>query len=57
MITFFSFHLALCFLLFILGVPMTTQGGAYIFQVIDSTKFDTKFDSPKTYKEHFVLLC
>ena len=24
---------ALCFLLFLLGVPMTTQGGAYIFQV------------------------
>ena len=46
MILFFLFCLALCFLLFILGVPMTTQGGAYIFQVFISTKLNTKCDTP-----------
>jgi len=30
-----KFTAALCLLLFALGVPMTTQGGAYIFQLMD----------------------
>ena len=38
---------ALCFLLFLLGVPMTTQGGAYIFQVFYVVM------SSKTSKEIF----
>ena len=51
---FLLFCLALCFLLFILGVPMTTQGGAYIFQVFISTKLNTKCDI--TYKKHILTL-
>ena len=30
-----KFTAGLCLLLFLLGVPMVTQGGAYIFQLMD----------------------
>ena len=30
-----KFTVGLCIVLFLLGVPMVTQGGAYIFQLVD----------------------
>ena len=30
-----KFTVGLCVVLFLLGVPMVTQGGAYIFQLVD----------------------